>query len=255
MGPASEKPATDAERAAWRAVVAAAARSYRPAGRFAEHFARGKLARDPVFAAVLAHGLVPDGARLADLGCGQGLLGALLFAAEACRDRGPWPPSWPAPPRLASLWGIDVSPRLVRAARSALGARASIHEGDLGAVEVPPSDAIALLDVLQYVPPEAQRAALAKCRAALAADGVLLLRVADARAGLRFRLTTAGDRIGSIARGTFPRLHSRPLPEWMALLAGAGFARVQSVPTSAGTPFANVLLVAGPAAGTTARRP
>jgi hypothetical protein len=37
---------------------------------------------------------------------------------------------------------------------------------------------------------------------------------------------------------------TRPLPEWTALLQRLGFASVQTVAMSQGTPFANVLLVA-----------
>ena len=37
----------------------------------------------------------------------------------------------------------------------------------------------------------------------------------------------------------------RPLAEWIALLHALGFAVESSAPMSQGTPFANVLLVAG----------
>jgi len=232
------------ERAAWHAIVAAAARAYRPAGRYAEGFARGKLAHDPVFAAILACGLVPDRARLADIGCGQGVLAALLRAARDQYERGQWPPSWPAPPRLASVWGIDLRPRAVRAAQVALGAEGRVAVGDLRTTAIPPSDAIALLDVLHYVAPDAQKAVLARCHRALDRGGVLLLRVADARAGPRYWITTATDRLVTLARGGSPRLYTRPLAGWCALLAEIGFGDVRPAPMSAGTPFANVLIVA-----------
>lgn len=51
-------------------------------GRFAYHFARGKLGGDPVFLALLERGLLSDRARILDLGCGQGLLAAWLLAAR-----------------------------------------------------------------------------------------------------------------------------------------------------------------------------
>src|SRR5262249_53534098 len=70
------RPRVDARRTV-RALVAAAALRYRAAGRFAYYFARGKLAGDPAFRAVLERGLVADGAVL-DIGCGQGLLAAWL---------------------------------------------------------------------------------------------------------------------------------------------------------------------------------
>jgi SAM-dependent methyltransferase len=64
-------------------LIDAASAPYRAAGRFAWHFARGKLRGDPVFAALLAQGLLAGRARVLDLGCGQGLLAAWLLAARA----------------------------------------------------------------------------------------------------------------------------------------------------------------------------
>ena len=64
-----------------RELVNSASEPYRACGRFAYHFARGKLARDPVFAAILSRGLLSGRTRILDLGCGQGLLAAWLLAA------------------------------------------------------------------------------------------------------------------------------------------------------------------------------
>lgn len=76
------------------ALLERAARPYRAAGLHPWLFARGKLGRDPLFAGLLRLGLIPHRARLLDLGCGQGLLTALLLAAEAsARDIG-WPAHW-----------------------------------------------------------------------------------------------------------------------------------------------------------------
>jgi SAM-dependent methyltransferase len=232
---------------AFDSIVAAAARFYAPAGCGALHFARGKLRHDPAFAAILARGLVPDGARLVDLGCGQGVLAALLLAARADYERGRWPPEWPAPPRLAQLLGVDLRGRAIRRARTALGARARFEVGDVRDVALPACDAIVLLDVLHYLPAADQERLLAACARALDARGVLVARVADARAGLRFRVTLACDALVTIARGTLrPRFHCRALAEWVAAFGRAGF-RVETAPMSEGTPFANVLLIARPA--------
>ncbi len=240
------QPAGEAEPARWRSIAAAAARAYAPAGRFAERYARGKLTRDPVFAAILAQGLLADRTRLVDIGCGAGLLAALLLAARERFEQGAWPASWPAPPRLASLRGIEVRPRAVRVAQAALGARACVIADDMRTAVIPPADAIVLLDVLHYVDGAAQTALLARCRKALDRGGMLLARVADARAGLRFLATTTADRIATLARGGSPRLHCRALPAWLELLAQCGFGQVETAPMSAGTPFANVLLRARP---------
>src|SRR5512134_437539 len=174
-----------AESRALEAIVAAAGGAYAGAGRGAVHFARGKLRHDPVFRAILARGLVPDGARLVDLGCGQGVLIAFLHAARACFEAGEWPQEWPPPPRLASARGVDLRRRAIAAARTAVGNRAAFEVGDVRHAAIPACDAIAILDVLHYLPPEDQERVLARCAAALSPAGVLLLRIGDADAGLR----------------------------------------------------------------------
>jgi len=68
--------------------------------------------------------------------------------------------------------------------------------------------------------------------------------VADASPTLRYRYTIAIDRIMTTLRGRpIDRLHRRPRATWVAALERLGFD-VTAVPMSAGTPFANVLLVA-----------
>lgn len=223
-------------------IAADAAGFYTPAGRFALYFARGKLGHDPVFAAILERALVPDRARLVDLGCGQGVLAAWLLAARAHYEQGRWPREWPAPPRLGTVLGLDLRAEAIRRARIALGPRARFEVGDIRRAPLPPSDAIALLDVLHYLPPADQEALLAACARALDPGGVLIARIADAGAGLRYHLTTLGDRAVTILRGTlWPRLYCRRLADWTAALERAGF-RVGAAPMSAGTPFANVML-------------
>jgi SAM-dependent methyltransferase len=229
--------------AALRALIDAASEPYRAAGRFAWHFARGKLARDPLFAAILAQGLLAGRARILDLGCGQGLLAAWLLAARAAPASGSWPDGWPPAPRPQALLGIERDAREVRRARAALGERVRIIQADLRDVDYPPADAIVMLDVLHYNDYAAQQAMLARARAALAPGGVLLVRVGDAAAGTRCALSQAVDRTVALLRhGRRPTLWCRPAREWQALLAGLAL-RTRALPMSAGTPFANVLLI------------
>ena len=82
------------ERGAASARLARAGRRRRArrtsaSGRFAWHFARGKLRWDPVFGHLLAHGLIAPRTRVLDIGCGQGLLASLLRAAGARGAPGP----------------------------------------------------------------------------------------------------------------------------------------------------------------------
>jgi SAM-dependent methyltransferase len=81
---------TDRTSAAFtRALLDGASAPYRSAGRFAWYFARGKLNGDPAFLGLLERGLIPDDARILDLGCGQGLLAAWLLEVRALFDAGP----------------------------------------------------------------------------------------------------------------------------------------------------------------------
>ena len=235
-----------------RRLAQAAAAAYRPAGRYAWHFARGKLAGDPAFAGLLQRGLIPTGARILDLGCGRGLLAAWLRAAQALHAAGDWPAGWPAPPGSASVRGIELRARDVNLARAALGHGAdpacAFEHGDLRSADFGRADAVVILDVLHYLDLAAQDGVLARVRDALTDGGVLLLRVGDAGAGLRYRLSAWVDRVVARARGQRGmRLHGRPLAAWVGALQALGFA-VDAVPMSAGTLFANVLLVARVAA-------
>lgn len=225
------------------ALVEAASAPYRTAGRFAWHFARGKLARDPVFAAILARGLLAERKRILDLGCGQGLLASWLLAAQAAHRAGSYPHEWPRPPVPEELTGIEINPRDVARARAALGGRARIVEGDIRHVDYGPADAIVLLDVLHYTDYASQEAVLERARASLAPRGVLLLRVGDADGGARFALGTLVDRVVALVRRRrLLPLACRPAREWRTLLERLGFA-TEALPMSRGTPFANVLLV------------
>jgi SAM-dependent methyltransferase len=228
----------------FRVIVDKAAQRYIPAGRGAYYFARAKLRYDPVFAAILARGLLPDRVRLADLGCGEGLLFALLIAARAQYDIGAWPEDWPAPPRSVSLLGLDLRCRAIRTAEIAVGHNASVCVGDIRTTAIPERDAIVMLDVLHYLKAADQEAVLMKCRAALARDGVLLFRIGNADADLRFWITKICDQIATTFRGAaWPAMHCRGLREWTKLLEGLGL-QVRAEPMSAGTPYANVLLIA-----------
>ncbi len=221
-----------------------AAAPYRPAGRFAWHFARGKLGGDPVFAGLLQRGLIPRQARILDIGCGQGLLASWLLAAQALQRSGNWPSGWPAAPEPASIHGIELMPRDVERARRALGDAARFTVGDMCRVDFGQADAVVILDVLHYVSITAQNDVLRRVRDALAPGGTLILRIGDAGAGLPFKISVLVDHVVTFARGhRNSRMYCRPLSEWKATLAGLGF-EVDSIPMNQGTPFANILLVA-----------
>jgi SAM-dependent methyltransferase len=231
---------------AWNEILDHACAPYRSAGRFAWHFARGKLSRDPVFQTMLARGDLPAQARVTDIGCGQGLLASLLQACAAQQQRGGWPPVWPTAPRAVAYTGIELMPRDVARAERALAGTALQPRfvcADMCHAPLPASDVVVILDVLHYVDHAAQHALLQRVRDALQPAGRLLLRVGDAERRGGFLISQWVDRIVTNIRGhRAPPTWGRPLREWQQLLHTLGFQQVDSVPMSRGTPFANVLL-------------
>ena len=233
-----------AARTDWPALIDAASSPYRSAGRFAWRFARGKLGMDPVFRHVLQTGLIPPRARVLDIGCGQGLLASLLRSGAQFEQQGRWPSHWAAAPAAARVTGIELMPRDVNRAKTALGDSAEFICGDMRHTPFPEADAIVILDVLHYVTVPEQNEVLARVRRALPAGGSLLLRIGDASAKRGFIISQWVDRAVTVVRGHgIGPLCCRSLPAWIAQLESLGF-EVRSQPMSAGTPFANVLLVA-----------
>jgi len=227
----------------FRPLLEAATRAYGEAGKYAWNFARGKLRHDPVFLALLRGGLLPDRGTLLDAGCGRGVLLSLLSAAKEQYAAGRWPSGWPAPPTRLELRGIDSHPARVRLARRVLGGSAQVEQRDLREFEFAPCAAIVLLDVLLYLGEAEQERVLGKAAAALEPGGLLLLREADAGAGLAFHATRCSALLEAALRGSFARLRCRSAADWSAALARHGLA-VHAQPMSRGTPFANVLFVA-----------
>jgi SAM-dependent methyltransferase len=229
---------------AWRALVAAASEPYQRAGRFAWHFARGKLRWDPVFGHLLARGLIAPQTRVLDIGCGQGLLASLLAAAAQTARQGRWPSDWAAAPIDVRVSGIELLARDVERARHALGDGIDIVCADMRTTAFAAVDTVVILDVLHYVSVAEQDAVLERVRAALPIGGRLVLRIGDAGAPRGFVASTWVDRFVKLARGQgFGRPTGRTLAAWQARLAGLGFA-VATQALQGGPPFANVLLVA-----------
>ena len=211
----------------FRGIVTRVAARYARCGRVVQGFVRGKLRHDPVFRSLAERGLA-EAPRVVDLGCGRGILLALLLEAR----RAPDPPS---------LLGVELAAAPARIAREALDGAAAIVEADLEAIDVPECDAVTILDVLHYLSPDVQTGLLARVRAALPVDGRLFIREADAAAGAGFFAVTAGERLCAIARGDGIRRFSYvEASSLTARLEALGF-KVDVAPMGGGTPFANLL--------------
>lgn len=228
------------------ALVERAARRYLEVGMFHWEFVRGKLRHDPAYFHLLRSGVLPQEGRLLDLGCGRGILPALLLTAREQRERGEYPQDWPPPPDLA-LYGIESNPEAVAAARQALGDEATVETGDLTSARLPAARAVLLLDVLHYLPAGAQESLLSRIAAALEPGGLLLIRDADAAGGWRFFATRVQERVCALARRHWrQRFHYRSAEEWRQLLRQAGLDVAGDGVTgmAEGTPYSNVLIEA-----------
>jgi SAM-dependent methyltransferase len=225
-------------------LLAAAAHPYHQAGSFAWHFAKGKLGGDPVFFGILENGIIPDCRRLVDIGCGQGLLASWLPEARKLYEAGNWPAKWPAPPKVDVFWGLELMPKDIDRARSALGGHAQFVQGDMRTADFGKADAVVIMDVLHYINYAAQEDVLRRVRAALPPGGRFITRIGDAAGGLPFHLSNWVDRAVFFIRGhRLDKLYCRTLGEWQALLSRNGFDSTP-LPMSRGTPFANVMLIA-----------
>jgi SAM-dependent methyltransferase len=242
--------------ATWRALLETARAPYKVSGRFAWHWARGKLGRDPVFRGMLERGDLPARARVVDIGCGQGLVASLLHACERAQQAGQWPTAWAATPSARAYTGIELTQREVARGEPALRALPFAPRlvcADMREAALPACDLVVILDVLHYVNIAEQDAVLLRVRDALRAGAAdshtqraprLLLRVGDAANRRAFVISQWVDRLVTRVRGYGAApTWGRPLAAWTTELQSLGFD-VSSVPMSQGTPFANVLLVA-----------
>jgi len=232
-----------------RAALALTARRFLPS-RWHYHYVRSKLASDPLFGGV-AEALQGCEHPLLDLGCGIGLLAHYL---DACG-------------RNIAYLGLDNDRGKIEQARLA-AARGGLDGARFECVDLaeaiaridsgtPAPDSplahrgsVAILDVLQFLPPPAQ-APLLRCAAAcVAPGGRLVIRTGLAGRDWRARITRGVDQFSRLLRwmNTGPKAY----PERGALDALLGEAGLSAhfSPLWGATPFNNWLVVAErPASG------
>jgi uncharacterized protein (DUF2062 family) len=207
---------------AFAALVARASDRYVGESLVAWEFARGKLHHDPVYETVLFGGLLPSGGTLVDIGCGQGLMLALLAeAADAAPESGQ---GGRRAPRFDRLVGIELRPRVAHLATVALGGRAEIRSADATRVALPHCAAVLIFDVLHMMGGNQQEQLLTAVADALAPGGVVLIREADAAAGWRFVVVRTVNRLQSLRVGSWRQtFRFRDRQAWLAVLARCGF--------------------------------
>ena len=193
------------------------------------HYASGKLLFDPVYAAVAEH-LLREPRALLDVGCGIGLLGLYL------RERG----------YTADYRGIDFDAAKIALARRA-GARCRVplvFDGSEARALPRVSGHVVLLDVLHYLPADAQGTLLAECAARVAPGGLLIVRSVLRTRSWRFRMTVAEEYFLYASRWMkTPARHYPERADIEAPLHAAGFD-METAPLWGRTPFNSFLIVA-----------
>ena len=251
------------EQNAFTDLVRLASDRYLAAGVIAWEFARGKIAGDPIYKAVVCGGLLtspgspttPDardvqqtrsGGTLLDIGCGQGLALSLLAEARRAERAGTWPAAWPSLPPFERMVGIEIRRRVAEIATAALGGDAEVIACDALATSYGPVQTVLLFDALHMMQPDQQDTLLASLAAALEPGGLMLIREADAAAGWRFTAVRWGNRMKALAYGDWRQpFHFRTASEWQECLARHGLSsEVRAM--AEGTPFANVVLLVRP---------
>ncbi|MGQ0800683.1 MAG: class I SAM-dependent methyltransferase [Pseudomarimonas sp.] len=200
------------------------------------HYVRSKLASDPLYAGV-AGALEGSDAALLDLGCGVGLLAHYL---HACGFR-------------SGYRGIDNDSNKIELAR-AVAADAGLTQTRFDVIDLAEAvgngalaghrGSVAILDLLQFLPPPAQAPLLRSAAACLVPGARLIIRTGLEGSGWRARITRAVDWLSRWLRwmNTGPKAY--PTREGLtSLLNEAGLAVCFS-PLWGGTPFNNWLVVA-----------
>lgn len=195
------------------------------------YYVRTKLGSDPLYPGVVG-ALRGSTQPLLDLGCGMGLL------AHALRLDG----------QQQRYFGVDIDQtKITPAIRAAQ--RAGLHNVDFEAHDLAQGlpahqGSVALLDVLQYLPAEAQPALLDSMIERLAPGGRLVIRTTLADRSSRDRTTRITDLLAHLIgwMGTRPRHYPRAA-ELREQLHDSGLI-TQFSPLYGNTPFNNWLIVA-----------
>ena len=191
------------------------------------HYVVGKLRRDPATRAIADLGALGD---VIDLGCGRGHLALyLLERGVATRVRG-------------YDWDEE---KVALAERASDGLDASFSTLDVRKADTAPGDTVLLVDVLHYMPSDAQDELLRRAADLVKPGGRLVVRDATAGAGWRSAFTLFVEWISMRIRFNLgERLSFRDVQrELVPVLEAKGFS-CNVTPCWRGTPFANVLLVA-----------
>lgn len=218
-----------------REQVRAIADAFRPErlrdGYWDYYYTRSKLGSDPLYPGV-CEALRGTTAPLLDLGCGLGLL------AHALRAQG----------IALSYRGVDNDAGKVARARKA-SVRASLHDTCFDTVDLARDypehhGSVALLDVLQFIPPDAQARTLEAAIAMLVPGAKLVIRTGLADGSGRARVTRAVDVFSRVLGWMNAGPSRYPDAGDLRTRLEASGLQVEFTPLYGNTPFNNWRVVA-----------
>jgi 2-polyprenyl-3-methyl-5-hydroxy-6-metoxy-1,4-benzoquinol methylase len=191
------------------------------------HYVASKLRRDPAMRAVLD--LAPLG-EVIDIGCGRGQLGILLLEAAAA----------------TKVLGLDWDKEKVEAAQAAAeDLPAKFETRDARGLDLESADSVLLIDVLHYLEKAAQDELLTTAASLVRPGGRLILREATTTLGWRSTLTIGIENISRFIRlNVGDRIVIRDVEKEIVPILESHAMTCEIKPCFAGTPFANVLLIA-----------
>lgn len=181
-------------------------RRYRRAPLGDRLFLRGRAALADLLA-VEPH--VPRQGTVVDLGCGRGLFANLLQECSSDRE----------------VLGIDPDPRRVAVARLTERPGLAFRLGDAREAELPPCDAVVLVDVLYLLSEEDQARVLQGAAAAVRPGGRVVVYAQERRADPRFWFGYAQELIATgtgLTRGRGRGLHYSSRDEMRSRLERCG---------------------------------
>ncbi len=195
------------------------------------YYAHSKLRTDPLYAAV-AGALAGTDPPLLDLGCGVGLLPHYARAAGIS---------------LAYV-GVDNDAPKIRLAREA-AARGGLADVRFETVDLARGcpahqGSVAILDMLQFLPPERMQPLVIEAARCITPSGRLIIRTGLQDSGWRARVTRAADSMARTIRwmNAAPRVY--PTAAWLRAELAAQGLTVSFTPLWGRTPFNNWLIVA-----------
>jgi SAM-dependent methyltransferase len=153
---------------------------------------------------------LPARGLIVDLGCGRGLLANLLVEASPDRE----------------VVGIEPDARRVAIARLTERPRLRFESGDAIDAVLPPCDAVAIVDVLYLLPPDAQARVLGRAAEAVQPGGRVVVYAQERRADPRYWFGYAQEMIATgtgLTRG-HAGLHYSSREEMSARMERAGLA-------------------------------